>query len=398
MKVLVTGAKGFVGGNLCAQLRNIRDGKARNYPVKVEEVFECDRDTSREEFERWCSEADFVFHLAGVNRPGDDSEYMPGNLEPAERLLEALRRHGNRCPVMLSSSVQATLQGRYKGSEYGRSKLSCERLFFDYGRSTGAKVLVYRFQNIFGKWCRPNYNSVVATFCHNAARGLPLQVNDPGVSLDLVYIDDVVDELIGALVGAEHRCEAEAGEDHAVTGGGYCHVPVCHRATVGEIAESVERFREMPGTLGVPELRPGSFEKKLYSTYLSYLPAERMSYGLKMNSDRRGSVTEFLRTEASGQISVNVCKPGITRGEHWHNSKNEKFLVVSGRGLISLRREGADERIEFEVSGDEMQVVEMIPGYVHSIRNLSETEDLVTLIWANEPFDPSRPDTYSEQV
>ena len=381
MKILVTGAKGFVGRNLCAQLRNICDGKARWYgDVSVEEVYEYDVDGSPEELEAWCREADFVFNLAGVNRPKDPAEFMAGNFGFASTLLETLKRHGNRCPVMVSSSIQAALD-----NPYGESKRAGAELMFGYAKETGARVLVYRFPNVFGKWCRPNYNSAVATFCHNIAHDLPITVNDPNAVLNLVYIDDVVDELIGALAGGEHRQ------------GGFCVVPVTHTVRLGDIVDLLYSFKEMRENLQVPDLGDG-FTKKLYSTYLSYLPAEGFKYPLRMNEDARGSFTEIIRTPDRGQFSVNVSKPGITKGEHWHHTKNEKFLVVKGHGLIRLRKVGTEEVVEFEVSGEKMEVVEMIPGYTHSIVNLSETEDMVTFMWANEAFDPGRPDTYFERV
>lgn len=399
MKILVTGAKGFVGKNLCAELKNIRDGKARQYgDLKVDEVFEYDIDNTPEELDRYCAECDFVFNLAGVNRPKDQKEFMEGNFGFASTLLDTLKAHHNTCPIMLSSSIQATLIGRYAGSEYGRSKLAGEELFFDYGHETGAKVLVYRFPNLFGKWCRPNYNSAVATFCNNVANDLPIQVNDPSVELELLYIDDLVAELIGALSGGEHHCEFNGVETVIKKEGRYCAVPVSHHVTLGEIVETLYRFKEMPRTLGVPSLMAGGFEKKLYSTYLSYLPKEKMCYDLKMNCDARGSFTEIIRTASSGQFSVNVSKPGITKGQHWHHTKNEKFVVVSGHGLIQLRKEGTDEVLNFEVDGSRIQIVEMIPGYTHNIINLSDTEDLVTFMWCNEPFDPQHPDTYSDPV
>ena len=381
MKILVTGAKGFVGRNLCAQLRNIRDGKARWYEgVAVEEVYEYDVDSAPEELEAWCREADFVFNLAGVNRPKDPAEFMAGNFGFASTLLETLRRHGNRCPVMVSSSIQAALD-----NPYGESKRAGEELMFGYAKETGARVLVYRFPNVFGKWCRPNYNSAVATFCNNIANGLPITVNDPDVVLNLVYIDDVVDELIGALAGKEHRQ------------GDFCVVPVTHTVRLGDIVDLLHSFKEMRENLQVPDLGD-AFTKKLYSTYLSYLPAEKFKYPLRMNVDARGSFTEIIRTLDRGQFSVNVSRPGITKGEHWHHTKNEKFLVVRGHGLIRLRKVGTEEVVEFEVSGEKLEVVEMIPGYTHSIVNLSETEELVTFMWANEAFDPGRPDTYFERV
>ncbi len=398
MKVLVTGAKGFVGRNLVAQLNNIKEGKAKNYPVKIDEVFEYDIDSTPEELDRYCREADFVFNLAGVNRPENPEDFKKGNFGFASTLLDTLRKHGSKAPVMLSSSIQATLLGRYAGHPYGESKKAGEELFFKYADEEGVKVLVYRFPNLFGKWCRPNYNSAVATFCNNIANDLPIQVNDPSVELELLYIDDLVEEMILALQGKEHRCEFDGVETVLKEDGRYCAVPVSHKVTLGEIVEMLERFKEMPRTLGVPDLTPGGFEKKLYSTYLNYLPKEKMSYGLKMNCDDRGSFTEIIRTADAGQFSVNISKPGITKGQHWHHTKNEKFVVVKGHGLIQLRKEGTDEVIEFEVSGDRIQVVEMIPGYTHNIINLSDTEDLVTFMWCNEPFDPSHPDTFFDPV
>lgn len=398
MKILVTGAKGFVGQNLCAQLNNIKEGKARNYPVEIEEVFAYDIDSSREDLERYCREADFVFNFAGVNRPENPEDFKNGNFGFASLLLDTLKKYGNTCPVMLSSSIQATLIGRYAGHPYGESKRAGEDLFFAYAGETGAKVLVYRFPNLFGKWCRPNYNSAVATFCHNIANDLPIQVSDPSVELELLYIDDLVEEMLAALQGREHHCEFNGLESVLKADGRYCAVPETHRATLGQIVETLNRFKAMPRTLGVPDLTPGGFEKKLYSTYLSYLPKEKMVYDLKMNCDERGSFTEIIRTASAGQFSVNVSKPGITKGQHWHHTKNEKFVVVKGHGLIRLRKEGSDEILDFEVTGDHIQVVEMIPGYTHNIINLSDTEDLVTFMWCNEPFDPAHPDTYFDPV
>lgn len=398
MRVLVTGARGFVGRNLCAQLRNMRDGRAAGSPVGIGEVFEYDLDSSPEDLERYCREADFVFNLAGVNRPSDPSEFMAGNFGFASTLLDCLARHGNRCPVMLSSSVQATLAGRYAHGDYGRSKLAGEELFFRYGEETGARVLVYRFPNIFGKWCRPDYNSAVATFCHNIARGLPVRVSDPSVELTLVYIDDLVEEMVRALAGLEHRCRFEGAEAVADPAGRYCTVPVVHRATLGGIVGLLETFAGYPRTLGVPDLSPGSFEKKLYSTFLSSLPPEGMCHGLTTHSDSRGSFTEVVRTACAGQFSVNVSRPGVTKGGHWHHTKAERFVVVSGRGLVRLRMEGCPEVLEFEVDGASPSVVEIPPGYTHSITNLSSAEDLVTLMWCNEAFDPGRPDTYPDPV
>ena len=400
MKILVTGAHGFVGRNLVSQLRNIRDGKARNYALSGEklEIFEYDVDTDPSLLDDYCRQADFVFNLAGVNRPKDTSEFMKGNFGFASILLDTLKKYGNKCPVMLASSIQATLVGRYAASDYGKSKLAGEELFFAYSRETGAKVLVYRFPNLFGKWCRPNYNSAVATFCYNTAHDLPLQVNDPSTRLELLYIDDLVEEMLAALEGKEHRCEFDGVETILQEDGRYCAAPVTHKVTLGEIVELLHAFSRQPATLVMPEIPPHSFAKKLYSTYLSYLPKEKVAFPLKMNVDARGSFTELLRTENCGQVSVNISKPGITKGEHWHHSKWEFFMVVSGHALIRERKIGTDEVLEFEVSGREIKAVHMLPGYTHNIINLSETEDLVTVMWANEAFDPSRPDTYYEPV
>ena len=399
MKILVTGARGFVGQNLVAQLNNIKEGKARNYgDLKINAVFSYDIDSSPEELERYCAEADFVFNLAGVNRPQNPAEFMAGNFGFASTLLDMLTKCGNRCPVMLSSSIQATLQGRYAGSEYGKSKKAGEELFFDYAAKTGAKVLVYRFPNLFGKWCRPNYNSAVATFCYNIARDLPITVNDRATELELVYIDDLVDEMIAALQGKEHRCEFVGAEAVPDASGRYCMVPVSHRATLGEIVDLLETFARQPQTLVLPEIPTGSFAKKLYSTYLSYLPKEKVAFPLKMNTDPRGSFTELLRTAQCGQVSVNISKPGITKGEHWHHSKWEFFMVVAGHGLIQERKIGSGEILNFEVSGEHIKAVHMLPGYTHNIINLSETENLVTVMWCNECFAPERPDTYAEKV
>lgn len=398
MKILVTGAHGFVGKNLCAQLNNIKDGKACNYPVSVSEVMEYDLDTDPALLDDFCAQADFVFNLAGVNRPKDQSEFMQGNFGFASTLLDTLKKHGKTCPVMLSSSIQATLIGRYGTSDYGKSKLAGEELFFDYAKETGAKVLVYRFPNLFGKWCRPNYNSVVATFCHNIAHDLPIQVNDPSVQLEMLYIDDLVEEMIAALNGKEHHCEFDGVETVLKEDGRYCAVPVTHHVTLGEIVDLLHRFTEQPKTLVIPEIPENSFAKKLYSTYLSYLPKEKVSFPLKMNVDNRGSFTEMLRSEKCGQVSINISKPGVTKGQHWHNTKWEFFIVVSGHGLIQQRKYGTDEVIEFEVSGANIEAVHMLPGYTHNIINLSETENLVTVMWANEIFDPNRPDTFFELV
>ena len=399
MKILVTGAKGFVGQNLCAQLKNIRDGKAKCYGyIVVDEIFEYDIDSSAEQLDIYCREADFVFNLAGVNRPKSNEEFMAGNFGFASTLLDTLRRHGNKAPVMLSSSIQATLIGRYGESDYGKSKLAGEELFFEYAKETGAKVLVYRFPNLFGKWCRPNYNSAVATFCNNIANDLPIQVNDRSTLLELLYIDDLVDEMIAALKGEEHRCEFDGIDTVLTEDGRYCAAPTTHKITLGEIVDLLESFRKQPQTLVVPEIPDNSFAKKLYSTYLSYLPKEKVAFPLKMNIDARGSFTELLRSEKCGQVSINISKPGITKGEHWHNTKWEFFIVVSGHGLIQERKIGSDEVIEFEVSGDKIEAIHMLPGYTHNIINLSDTEDLVTVMWANESFDPNRPDTFFEKV
>ena len=398
MKILVTGAHGFVGKNLCAQLNNIKDGKARNYPVTVSQDMEYDLDTDPALLDGFCAQADFVFNLAGVNRPKDQSEFMQGNFGFASTLLDTLKKHGNTCPVMLSSSIQATLIGRYGTSDYGKSKLAGEELFFDYAQETGAKVLVYRFPNLFGKWCRPNYNSVVATFCHNIAHDLPIQVNDPSVQLEMLYIDDLVEEMIAALSGKEHHCEFDGVETVLKEEGRYCAVPVTHHVTLGEIVDLLHQFTEQPQNLIIPEIPANSFAKKLYSTYLSYLPKEKVSFPLKMNVDDRGSFTEMLRSEKCGQVSINISKPGVTKGQHWHNTKWEFFIVVSGHGLIQQRKLGTDEVIEFEVSGEKIEAVHMLPGYTHNIINLSETENLVTVMWANEIFDPTHPDTFFEPV
>ena len=399
MKILVTGAKGFVGQNLCAQLKNIRDGKAKCYgDVVVEDIFEYDIDSTAEQLDAYCREADFVFNLAGVNRPQNTEEFMEGNFGFASTLLETLEKHGNKAPVMLSSSIQATLAGRFGDSEYGRSKRAGEELFFNYSTRTGARVLVYRFPNLFGKWCRPNYNSAVATFCNNIANDLPITVNDRSTELELLYIDDLVDEMIATLRGEEHHCEFEGVETVLCDNGKYCTVPTTHKVTLGEIVDLLEAFKAQPQTLVVPEIPNNSFAKKLYSTYLSYLPKEKASFELKMNCDARGSFTELLRSEKCGQVSVNISKPGITKGEHWHNTKWEFFIVVSGKGLIQQRRVGSDEVLNFEVSGEKIEAVHMLPGYTHNIINLSDTEDLVTVMWANEAFDPNKPDTYFDPV
>ena len=398
MDILVTGAKGFVGKNLCENIKNIRDGKDRTRSFAVENVFEYDVDSSAEELDEWCAKADFVFNLAGVNRPKDTAEFMSGNFGFASTLLDTLKKHKNACPVMLSSSIQATLIGRYGDSDYGKSKLAGEELFFDYARETGAKVLVYRFPNLFGKWCRPNYNSAVATFCNNIANDLPIQVNDASTELELLYIDDVVEEMMLALEGNEHHCEYDGLNPVEQADGKYCYVPVTHKVTLGEIVNLLNTFKNQTSTLVMPEIPHNSFAKKLYSTYLSYLPKEKVCFPLKMNSDDRGSFTELLKTEKCGQFSVNISKPGITKGEHWHNSKWEFFIVVSGTAKIQERKIGTDEVIEFKVSGENIQAVHMLPGYTHNIINLSETENLVTFMWSNEPFDKNHPDTFGEKV
>lgn len=386
MNILVTGAKGFVGKNFCASLNNIRDGKDRTRPnIVIDEIYEYDIDTDVELLDVYCEKADFVFHFAGVNRPKTNEEFMQGNFGFTSTLLDTLKKHGNTCPVMISSSIQATCIGRYDG-EYGRSKRAGEELMFSYAKETGAKVLVYRFPNLFGKWCRPNYNSAVATFCNNIANDLPITVNDPAVELELVYIDDLVNEMLDAIEGKEHYADS------------YCQVPVTHKVTLGEIVACLDKFKNQPQTLMMPEIAENSFEKKLYSTYLSYLPKERASFPLKMNEDVRGSFTELLKTEKCGQFSVNISKPGITKGQHWHHSKWEFFIVVSGHGLIQMRKIGTDEVWNFEVSGENIQAIHMLPGYTHNIINLSETENLVTVMWANESFDPNHPDTYFEEV
>ena len=398
MKILVTGAKGFVGRNLVCNLCNIKDGKNRTRDLKIEEIFEYDMDSSLEELETYCRECDFVFNLAGVNRPKDQSEFMEGNFGFASTLLDTLKKYENNCPVMLSSSIQATLIGRYGESDYGKSKLAGEGLFFDYSKETRAKVLIYRFPNLFGKWCRPNYNSAVATFCNNIANDLPIQVNDRSTELELLYIDDLVEEMLDALEGKEHHCEFDGVDAVGREDGRYCYAPTTHRVTLGEIVELLEKFKNQPASLVVPEIPHNSFAKKLYSAYLSYLPKEKVSFPLKMNVDDRGSFTELFKSEKCGQVSINISKPGITKGEHWHNSKWEFFIVVSGHGLVQERKIGTGEVIEFEVSGDKIEAIHMLPGYTHNIINLSETENLVTVMWANESFDPKYPDTFFEKV
>ena len=400
MRILVTGAKGFVGKNLCAQLNNIKDGKARNYGVQISAVYEYDLDSTSEQLDQWCKEADFVFNLAGVNRPKDQAEFMAGNFGFASTLLDTLKKHGNTCPVMLSSSQQASLTGRFGNSEYGRSKKAGEDLFLEYGKETGAKVLVYRFPNLFGKWCRPNYNSAVATFCNAFANDLPYTVNDPSVELELLYIDDLVDEMISCLKGEEKHCEFEGLDVLPKADGKYCYCPVTHHVTLGEIVELLKSFAEQPQTLLIPEIPEGSFAKKLYSTYLSYLPKEKVAFPLKMNVDDRGSFTELVHTLNAGQVSINISKPGITKGQHWHNTKFEQFIVVKGHGLIQQRSLNDPEGkvLEWEVSGDKIEAVHMLPGYTHNIINLSQTEDLVTVMYCNEVFNPNKPDTFFEPV
>lgn len=399
MNILVTGAGGFVGKNLCAALMNIKENKDRTRPnITIDEIFEYDLDTPPALLDEYCARADFVFNLAGVNRPKEQSEFMAGNFGFASTLLDTLKKHGNTCPVMLASSIQATRIGRYKDSDYGKSKLAGEQLFFDYAAETGAEVLVYRFPNLFGKWCRPNYNSAVATFCHNIANDLPITVSDPAIELELLYIDDLVFEMLDALEGGEHRCEFDGLIAVPCDTGRFCTVPATYRVTLGEIVTLLESFKAQPQTLVMPEIPAGSFAKKLYSTYLSYLPPQKIAFPLKMNVDARGSFTELMKTTSCGQFSVNISKPGITKGQHWHHSKWELFIVVSGHGLIQQRRIGSDEVLRFEVSGERIEAVHMLPGYTHNIINLSDTESLVTLMWANEPFDPTYPDTFSEPV
>ena len=399
MNILVTGAKGFVGRNLIENLKTIQDGRNHTRPnLSIDEIYEYDLDTDPSMLDDYCAKADFVFNLAGINRPKNQAEFMAGNFGFASDLLDALKKHQNRCPVMLSSSIQATLIGRYGQSDYGKSKLAGEKLFFSYSHETGAPVLVYRFPNLFGKWCRPNYNSAVATFCYNIAHGLPIQVNDPSTELELLYIDDLVEEMLDALEGKAHRCEYDGLDVVPSAAGQYCYVPTTHKVTLGAIVELLRQFKEQPQTLVLPEIPNGSFAKKLYSTYLSYLPMEAVTVPLKMNVDDRGSFTELLKTANCGQVSVNISKPGVTKGQHWHNTKWEFFMVVSGHGLIQERKIGSDEVLEFAVSGDQMEAVHMLPGYTHNIINLSDTENLVTVMWANEQFDAHHPDTFLEKV
>ena len=400
MKILVTGAKGFVGKNLCAELKNVKDGKSKCWgpELVIDEVFEYDLGNSQQELDEWCSRCDFVFNLAGVNRPKETSEFMEGNFGFASTLLDTLKKHKNTCPVMLSSSQQASLTGRFGNSEYGRSKKAGEELFFAYSEETGAKVMVYRFPNLFGKWCRPNYNSAVATFCNNIANDLPITVNDPSVELELLYIDDLVAEMMSCLKGEEHHCEFEGLDVLPQEDGRYCYVPTTHKITLGAIVDLLHEFAAQPNTLTIPEIPEGSFAKKLYSTYLSYLPKEKVAFPLKMNVDQRGSFTELVHTLNCGQVSINISKPGITKGQHWHHTKWEFFIVVAGHGLIQERKIDSDEVIEFEVSGENIQCVHMLPGYTHNIINLSDTENLVTVMYCNEIFNPDKPDTYFEAV
>lgn len=399
MKILVTGAKGFVGKNLCAALRNVKEGKDKTRGIGSDiEIFEFDIDTDKGLLEEYCKEADFVFNLAGVNRPEKTEDFMNGNFGFASELLENLKKYNNKCPVMLSSSLQATLVGRYAEGDYGKSKKAGEDLFFKYSEETGATVYVYRFPNLFGKWCRPNYNSAVATFCNNIANDLPIQVNDRAIELQLLYIDDLVDEMFNILNGSAHRCEYDGLDTVDCEKGKFSYCPIVHKVTLGEIVDLLDSFKNQPSTLTIPEIPYNSFAKKLYSTYLSYLPKEKVSFPLKMNVDPRGSFTELLKTEKCGQVSVNISKPGITKGQHWHNTKWEFFIVVSGKGLIQQRKIGSDEVLNFEVSGEKIEAVHMLPGYTHNIINLSDTEDLVTVMWANEQFDPNKPDTFFEVV
>ena len=398
MNILVTGAYGFVGKNLCAALKNIRDGKDKTRNLVIENIFEYDIETPEEYLADYCKQADFIFNLAGVNRPKENSEFMAGNFGFADKLLSCLKAAGNTCPVMISSSIQATLIGRYGESDYGKSKQAGEELLFEYGEETGARVLVYRFPNLFGKWCRPNYNSAVATFCNNIANDLPIQVNDRAIELELLYIDDLIDEMLDALEGKEHKCNYDGLTPVICENGRYCVAPVTHKVTLGEIVDLLYSFANQPKTLVVPEIPNGSFAKKLYSTFLSYLPKEKVSFPLKMNVDARGSFTELIKSEKCGQVSINISKPGITKGQHWHHTKWEFFIVVSGKGLIQMRKIGSDEVLNFEVSGDKIEAIHMLPGYTHNIINLSETEDLVTVMWANESFDPNHPDTFFEPV
>ena len=398
MKILVTGSAGFVGKNLVSVLKNIKNGNDKTRPqIKIDEIFEYDIDTAPELLDKFCKEADFIFNVAGVNRPENPQEFMEGNFGFASNLIDLLIKYDNTCPVVLFSSIQATLIGRYD-SEYGRSKKAGEELFFKYGKQSGAKVMVYRFPNLFGKWCRPNYNSAVATFCNNIANDLPITVNDPSVELELLYIDDLIEEMLDALENKEHYCKFDGVNTVFDDNGKYCAVPVTHKVTLGHIVKLLETFKEQSKTLVMPEIEYNSFAKKLYSTYLSYLPKEKISIPLKMNTDARGSFTELLKTSKCGQFSVNISNPGITKGQHWHHTKWEFFIVVSGHGLIQMRKIGTDEVLNFEVSGDKIEAIHMLPGYTHNIINLSEIENLVTVMWANEQFDPQHPDTFAEEV
>ena len=399
MNILVTGAYGFVGKNLCAALKNIQSGKDRTRPnIQIGEIFEYDIDTEAHLLDEYCAKADFVFNLAGVNRPENTEDFMKGNFGFASKLLDNLKKHNNKCPIMLSSSLQATLVGRYAEGDYGKSKKAGEELFFEYSKETGVSVYVYRFPNLFGKWCRPNYNSAGATFCNNIANDLPIQINDRAIELTLLYIDDLVDEMFNILKGKAHRCEYDGLSIVDKADGSFCYCPVTHNVSLGEIVDLLESFKNQPSSLIVPEIPYNSFAKKLYSTYLSYLPKEKASFPLKMNVDQRGSFTELLKTEKCGQVSVNISKPGITKGQHWHNTKWEFFIVVSGKGLIQQRKIGTDEVLNFQVSGEKIEAIHMLPGYTHNIINLSDTEDLVTVMWANEQFDPNKPDTFYEEV
>ena len=395
----MTGAKGFVGKNLCTALNNVKDGKDRTRPsLKIEAVYEYDIDNTLDDLEGFCKDADFVFNLAGVNRPKTQEEFMQGNFGFASTLLNTLQKYNNKAGVMLSSSIQATLIGRYADGEYGKSKKAGEELFFEYAKNSGSEVFVYRFPNLFGKWSRPNYNSAVATFCNNIANDLPITVNDRAIELELVYVDDLVKEMLDLLEGKGHRCDYDGLNAVASDMGRYCFVPTSHKVTLGEIVDLLHTFRAQSETLVIPEIAEGSFAKKLYSTYLSYLPKEKVAFDLKMNVDARGSFTELLKTEKCGQVSINISKPGITKGQHWHHTKWEFFIVVAGKGLIQQRKIGTDEVLNFEVSGDKIQAVHMLPGYTHNIINLSETENLVTVMWANEQFEPAHPDTFFEIV
>lgn len=399
MKILVTGAKGFVGKNLVESLKNIKEGKDRTHTnLSIEEIYCYDIDSDVSILDNACKNADFIFNLAGINRPKTNEEFMQGNYDFALELLNRLKLYNNFCPVMLSSSIQATLLGRYANSDYGISKKAGEDLFFKYAKETGAKVLVYRFPNLFGKWCRPNYNSVIATFCNNIANDLPITVNDESTELELLYIDDLIDEMISALQGREHHCEFDGINTLLADDGKFCAAPVTHCVTLGEIVKLLNKFHAQSTTLMMPEISNNSFAKKLYSTYLSYLPEDKIAFNLKMNEDARGSFTELLKTEKCGQFSVNISKPGITKGQHWHHSKWEFFIVVSGHGLIQMRKIGTDKVLNFEVTGEEIKAIHMLPGYTHNIINLSDSENLVTLMWANECFDPNKPDTFFEEV